>query len=225
MATVSTPPLDWDFQNAHVDPSALNQGGSPSGPRGNYISSESILLAAGPATLAQATATNLILFPVGVCDAIQIVQNKGVVQLYEIGSRLPYILPGRPIIQLQISRVLFNGDSLLGALSKGNENPDGTPLTADQFAADVTGEPGVVLTNVNNSSQPGNFYMNLASHYFNQPSGVAIFFKDSQNEWVAGYYAENCIIQTHSMAIQGQNMVVMENAAIRCTGFVPMPAV
>ena len=218
-------PLNWEFQNHHVDPTALNRDGSPSGPRGNYISSESILIAAGPATYQQAAETNLTLFPIGVCDAIQIVQNKGVVQLYEIGSRLPYILPGRPIIQLQISRVLFNGDSLLGALSKGNQNPDGSPLTADEFASDVIGEPGLVLQNVNNSDQSGNFYMNLASHFFNQPSGIAVFFKDSDNEWVAGYYAENCIIQTHSMAIQGQNMVVMENAAIRCTGFVPMATV
>ena len=162
--------------------------------------------------------------PIGVCDAIQIVQNKGVVQLYEIGSRLPYILPGRPIIQLQISRVLFNGDSLLGALSKGNQNPDGSPLAAEDFISDVVGMPGVTLQNVNNSDNQGNFYMNLASHFFNQPSGIAIFFKDSDNQWVAGSYAENCIIQSHSMAIQGQNMVVMENASIRCTGFVPIPS-
>jgi hypothetical protein len=210
--------LDWDFQTQHVDPSALNRDGSPSGPRGNYISSESILLAAGPATLADATRANLTVAPIGVCDAIQVVQNKGVVQLYEIGSRLPYILPGRPIIQIQISRVLFNGDSLLGALSKQNGQ------TPDDFVADVIGMPGVTLSNVNGGDTSGAFYMNLASHFFNQPSGLAIFFKDSDNQWVAGYYAENCIIQSHSMAIQGQNMVVMENASIRCTGLPPIPS-
>jgi hypothetical protein len=212
----------WNFQTSHVDDTALNEAGNPSGPRGNYISSESILLAAGPATLGQATLANLDVAPIGVCDTIQILQNKGVVQLYEIGSRLPYILPGRPMIQLQISRVLFNGDSLLGALTKKSVGPGGEPLEASDFEDNVIGKPGVTLDNVNGGETSGNFYMNLASHFFNQPVGLAIFFKDSENEWVAGYYAENCIIQSHSMAIQGQNMVVMENAAIRCTGFVPI---
>lgn len=208
--------FNWDFRYSHVDPTAMNEAGNQSGPRGNYISSESILLAAGPGSLGQATLANLDVVPIGVCDTIQIIQNKGVIQLYEIGSRLPYILPGRPVIQLQISRVLFNGDSLLGALTKrSGQDPE-------SFNTNVIGKPGTTLEGVNGSETSGNFFMNLASHFFNQPTGLAVFFKDSENEWVAGYYAENCIIQNHSMAIQGQNMVVMENAAIRCTGFVPI---
>lgn len=213
----------WDFRNTHVDPSALTQGGG-SGPRGNYISSESILLAAGPATAKEAAKAALQLVPIGVCDTIQIVTNKGVIQLYEIGSRLPYIIPGRPVIQLQLSRVLFNGDSLLGALTKFN---DPTGEGASNFSTNVAGEPGVVF-NIPGASGPtddtGNFYLNLASHYFNNPTGLGIFFKDSENEWVAAFYAENCIIQNHSLAIQGQNMVVMENASIRCTGLPPLQA-
>ena len=207
--------FNWDFRYSHVDPTAMNEAGQPAGPRGNYISSESILLAAGPATLGQATLSNLDVVPIGVCDAIQIVTNKGVIQLYEIGSRLPYILPGRAVIQIQISRVLFNGDSLLGALTK-RSGADG-----EDFANNVIGKPGVEFTMAGGETS-GKFYLNLASHFFNQPTGLAVFFKDSENEWVAGYYAENCVIQSHSMAIQGQNMVVMENASIRCTGFPPI---
>lgn len=206
----------WDFRNSHVDETAMNQDGSSTGPRGNYISSESILLAAGPATYSQAT--DLDLAPIGVCDTIQILQNKGVIQLYEIGSRLPYIIPGRPVIQLQVSRVLFNGDSLLGALTKRSG------AEATDFETNVSGKPGVDfdVNGVAGAETQGKFYLNLASHFFNQPTGLAVFFKDSEAQWVAAYYAENCIIQNHSMAIQGQNMVVMENAQIRCTGFVPM---
>jgi len=207
--------ITWDFRNSHVDPAALNEGGNPSGPRGNYISSESILLAAGPGTLSEATASALDLVPIGVCDSVQILQNKGVIQLYEIGSRLPYIIPGRPIIQFQISRILFNGDSLLGALTKRST------ADPDSFAQNVIGKPGTDFTPAGGQTS-GAFYLNLASHYFNQPTGLAIFFKDSEAEWVGAYYAENCVVQNHSMAIQGQNMVVMENASIRCTGFVPL---
>jgi hypothetical protein len=205
----------WDFVNKHVNNDDLTD--TETGKRGNYISSESIVLAAGPSTYTKATTGGLNIVPIGVCDAIQVMQNKGVVQLYEIGSRIPYIIPGRPTIQFQISRVLFNGDSLLGALSQRNES------SADDYSSNVLGKPGTETTGAG-TDNPGKFYMNLASHFFNAPTGLAIFFKDSEKEWVGAYYAENCIIQQHSMAIQGQNMVVMENASIRCTSFVPMEA-
>lgn len=205
---------NWDFVSQHVDPTAMVD--PTTGAQGNYISSESIVLAAGPATYAgAANDTFSSLVTVGVCDTIQVVQNKGVIQLYEIGSRIPYLIPGRPVIQFQISRVLFNGDSLLAALTQANQG------LAPDYANDVVGMPGLQFTG-NDQDSPNSFYFNLASHFFNNLFGMALFFKDSNNLWVAGFYAENCVIQQHSMAIQGQNMVVMENASVRCTGFVPL---
>jgi hypothetical protein len=215
--------LDWKFLEKNVDPSAFSKTGDAAGARGNYVSSESIVLCAGPATLSetlQATMENL--YPIGVCDAVQVMQNKGVIQLYEIGSRMPYIIPGRPITQFQISRVLFNGDSLLAAMTKGLwTNPDGPQ--PDSYDGQVMGPPGSDFSVNGNGTSPANFFLNLASQFFNNPIGLALFFKDSEDDWVAGFYAENCVIQQHSMAIQGQNMIVMENASVRCTTFVPMP--
>lgn len=220
----TTKPIEnWNFTQQHVDTSAMTQTGEAAGTRGNYISSESIVLAAGPSTLTAAgTLENVI--PIGVCDTIQVMQNKGVITLYEIGSRIPYIIPGRPITQFQISRVLFNGDSLLGALSAGiiaaNE------ADPENYTGSVMNAPGASFS-VNNqpADNPAKFYLNLASHFFNAPFGLGMFIKDSEKQWVAAYYAENCVIQQHSMAIQGQNMVIMENASVRCTTFVPLPPV
>lgn len=223
---------DWNFLGSHVDPDAMirNNGASGSQLRGNYISSESIILCAAPGSFSQAVADNFeTIVPIGVCDTIQVMQNKGVIQLYEIGSRIPYIIPGRPITQFQISRVLFNGDTLLAALTAGAEAAGELP-TSDELSASygssVMGSPGSNFTP--NGSVPqaadhnGKFFLNLASHYFNTPFGLALFFKDSEQEWVGGFFAENCVIQQHSMAIQGQNMIVMENASVRCTAFVPI---
>jgi len=226
---------DWKFREQHVDSSAMLDGqkaaeagvsgasGTPAiaGRAGNYVSSESIVLCAGPATF-QAASSNALadLVTIGVCDTMQVQQNKGVIQLYEIGSRVPYLIPGRPVIQFQISRVLFNGDSLMASLTQTNTI---TEEDKDAFDATSVGGPGVpfeVAGGKNDSS--GKFYLNLASHFFNRPFGLALFFKDSEEQWVAGFYAENCVIQQHSMAIQGQNMVVMENASVRCTSFVPI---
>jgi hypothetical protein len=212
---------DWDFLNKHVDASALSQGNEGS-KRGNYVSSESIVLCAGPSTLSAAgTLENVV--PIGVCDTIQVMQNKGVITLYEIGSRIPYIIPGRPVTQFQISRVLFNGDSLLAALTYGSAlQGESDPSAYDNS---VMGGPGSEFTfGAQDADHTGKFYMNLASHFFNAPFGLALFFKDSEQQWVAGFYAENCVLQQHSMAIQGQNMVVMENAGVRCTTFIPIPS-
>ena len=215
---------NWDFLTTHVDTSALTSGGA-GGPRGNYISSESIVLCAGPSTLSVANADNLSeVIPIGVCDSIQVMQNRGVITLYEVGSRVPYLLPGRSMSQFQISRVLFNGDSLLGALSRGIIGAGEVDPTLDTDT--VVGGPGGQFSyNGMASDQTGNFYMNLASQFFSHPIGLAIFFKDSEKDWVAGFYAENCMIQQHSMAIQGQTMVVMESASVRCTTFNPIPSV
>ena len=202
----------WEFLTNHVDPNAMKDD---SGQSGNYISAESILLAAGPASYGGAAEASMDLVPIGVCDTVQLLQNKGVIQLYEIGSRIPYILPGRPVVQLQISRVLFNGDTLLAALTKRSGADPGA------YDDNVIGMPGTEFE-TSNSDNAGQFYLNLASHFFNQPFGLGLFFKDSEDEWVAGFYAENCVIQQHSMAIQGQNMIVMENASVRCTGLPPM---
>lgn len=210
--------FQWDFLKSHVDPTALREGGQETGRAGNFISSESVLLAAGPASLGTATSNFLDqLYPIGVCDTISIATSKNVLQLYEIGSRIPYLIPGRPVTQFQISRVVFNGDSLLGALTKGND------IVAEDYQGTVMGLPGADFSIGGNSDQQGKFYLNLASHFFNNPFGLAVFYQDSEEQWVAGYYAENCVIQNHQMQIQGQNMIIMETALVRCVSFVPLP--
>lgn len=215
--------ITWDFLKKHVDESALTEVSNNVGVRaGNFISSESILLAAGPAKLATAAETVLsTLKPIGVCDTIQVSTQKNVMQLYEIGSRVPYLIPGRPVTQFQISRVLFNGDSLLAALTAGLD------LNEADYLGSVMGAPGAdfpLVADIPPSSvdDTGRFYMNLSSHFFNNPFGLGMFFKDSESQWVAAFYAENCIIQNHQMAVQGQNMIVMENALVRCTTFQPI---
>jgi len=210
---------DWQFQQNNVDPEAFRRDSS--GARGNYISSESVVLAAGPSTLAAALNNNMEdIVPIGVCDTVQVSQNKGVIQLYEIGSRLPYIIPGRPITQFQISRVLFNGDSLLSAMTMGLwRNGDIDPTS---YAGQVMGGPGTDNSSSSSPDRQSYFFLNLASQFFNNPIGLGLYLRDSENEWIAGFYAENCVIQSHTMAIQGQNMIVMENASVRCTTFVPI---
>lgn len=198
---------DWKFKEQHVQKSELQD--TTTGKFGNFISSESIVLAAGPAGSAQYNIAKLI--PIGVCDTIQIGQNKTIQQLWEIGSREPYFIPGRNFITGTIGRVLFNGDSLMGAVYRTDQTVEEDPSVI---------EPAGTLTGT--VDNPGAFYMNLASDLFNRPFGMALFMKDSENEWIAAFYLENCYIQAHSLTLQSQQIVVGENIQFRCSKIVPI---
>jgi hypothetical protein len=204
--------IKWKFKTEHTQPALdlLDDDGSLS----NFISAESIVLAAGP-SVKPINIDSLI--PIGLCDSISVQNNKNIIQLFEIGSKLPYLLPGRSVLQMQLNRVVFNGDSLLGALTRGHTTVE------EGSSADF---PGV---NTTADDRQGRFYLNLAASFFNKSFGLGIFIQDSdkqagqegRGQWVAAFYAENCMIQSHQMNIQGQQYIVMESALVRCTNLIP----
>jgi hypothetical protein len=209
----------WEFKTKHAQQQDILL---PDGKLNNFISAESIVLAAGPAVFS-GNVTDLV--PIGLTDSASIQQNKNIIQLFELGSRVPYLLPGRTYAQIQLNRVVFNGNSLLGAIT--DKSTAVTPTTRDDA-------PG--FEQAYNASDPsvetgGKFYMNLASSFFNTPFGLAILYQSSDTvtqiaegagPWVAAFYAENCMIQSHQMTIQGQQYIVMESALVRCTKIIPI---
>jgi hypothetical protein len=215
-----SPMSAWKFKTQHAQ-AGLDILNNTSGTVQDFISAESIVLAAGPAKKPNDLTK---VFPIGLCDSVGVQQNKNIIQLFEIGSKLPYLLPGRTFIQLQLNRVVFNGDSLLGALTRGVNDFDET-TTAD------IDSPGLLEGNTLDEGE-GHFYLNLASTFFNKSFGLAIFVQDSdvddatgaagEGEWVTAFYAENCLVQSHQMNIQGQQYIVMESAMIRCTNLIPL---
>jgi hypothetical protein len=210
---------DWKFKTQHVqDKDVIDANGKFN----NFISAESIILAAGPPSMKSAVSLS-DLIPIGLCDSVNLQQNKNVIQLFEIGGRLPYLLPGRTFVQLQLNRVVFNGDSLLGAATRALTVAEGTASTDS---------PGLDFAVGGEADNEGRFYLNLASSFFNSPFGLAILIQDGDKptaeaykdtgQWVGGYYAENCLFQSHQMNIQGQQYIVMESALVRCGNLVPM---
>jgi len=190
---------EWEFKKDHVQPDNLkgNQ---------NFISSESIVLCSGPPRSADSNIDNLI--PIGLIESASVIQNKQVQQLFEVGSRRPFIVPGRTRIQVGLSRVLFNGDSLLGAITRNN--PEGV-------------EPAGVEVNLQGEIDvQGRFYMNLASDFFNRPHGLGLVFSDSEDEYVALVYFEDCIIQAHQMTWGANQTVIVENCNIITDAIVPV---
>jgi len=210
MSTNLTPFLDWDFADGHVQDRDTVAG--------DFLSSESVVLVAGPAEYSDSTS----LVPIGLVQNAQVSQNKQMQQLFEIGSRMPFFIPGRTIIQCGISRVLFDGPSLMKAMSVEMKTAGLAYTGFDSSGTDVPDTQKPALPYSNTPDTDGDFFINLASKFFNKPLGIGFVLHDMENDPYGGFYLENCYFQTHSFSLAGQQTVLLENVGIRASGMVPL---
>jgi hypothetical protein len=197
---------NWSFKDSHVDTDVFTDGR-------DYISSESMVLCAGGPRLG--TDINQCR-PIGVVEGVQFSQSKQVQQLYEIGSRESYVVPGRVRSQVGLSRVLFNGPSLLKSISWFSKRFSDDPVLPSK-----PGQPWP-LTGSQTPDDEGKYFGNLYSDFFNRPMGLALIINDSEDERYGGLYLENAYITSHQMSLQAGQTVVMENASVLCTNVVSL---
>ena len=213
---------EWDFLKDSVQP--INTDG-------NFLSSESAVLCAGPPRFNDITsgAEKDWLTPIGLVQNVQISQNKQVTQLFEVGSREPFFIPGRTLVQVGISRALFDGPSLMRAVYEYS-NSAGTfpanPINDNDggASADVIAPVDPYSAATDTTAVSGPFYINLASEFFNRPMGLALLLYTAKGEstgqaW-GGIYLEMCHIQTHGIAVGAQQTVLAENVGIRAKSIV-----
>jgi hypothetical protein len=110
---------NWNFNNHHVQSEMIS---------GEFVSSDSLLVAAGPpelsmATVGQSDDSNInstgdsnYVFPIGVLETFTIGQSQQLQTVFEIGSSRAYFIPGKNVGNLQMGRVLYSGPSLLKVL-------------------------------------------------------------------------------------------------------------
>jgi len=233
MATVKTL-NQWveKFSSDHAQPLDTTAG--------DFLSSEAVVLLSGPAKYdAALTAANLI--PIGLVQNVQVTQAKQIQQLFEIGSKLPFFIPGRTTVQVGMARVLFDGPSLMNALyvwSNDGSNLyvpsiseidtptsdptapfDGTPVTVGDSSAILVGSTS---NGFDQQATTGEFFINLASEFFNKPSGLGVVLYDMQQQAYGGFYLEECYIQSHRFSASAQQTVLMEDVGIRCTALRPL---
>lgn len=208
---------EWDFKTKHVQPDV-------GFPRQDYVSSESVVLcAAAPPWVREVADENLTLstvhfIPIGLITGVGLQQNKQVQNMNEVGSRELYTVPGRTFNQMQFSRVLFNGKSLLKATTYYNqeEEPSGSnykPKT--QPGAGYEGGAG------SGNGSPM-LFINLASDFFSRPTSLGLVFRDSEDESFGAILLDNCYFRNHSMQIAGQQTVISENATVSANNVIPI---
>jgi len=210
--------MDYVFTDGHVQDDIFKDGHG-------FISSESIVIAVkvrdatspynesslnGPDDLENFIA-------VGLVENATMAQQKNIQQLFEIGARDPYFIPGRTIVQAALNRVIFDGDSLLRVLYPTNENSGSDEAGSDgsAFPKYVEGaewpnnEPGT------NDRNKGDLWFNLSSEFFNKPFTMALVFYNDNSELVGYCVLEDCYVEAHNLAMAAAQTVVTENVRMR----------
>jgi len=217
----------WEWEDKHVSQAYISpQGIQTKDSIGihDIVEAGTVLIAAGPADLnkaGQGTAGFRIV-PIGLVETAQISLNKPLSRIFEIGSKLSYIIPGRTVGGISLSRVFFDGPSMMKALYMGEVAHDYSSQSKKyaQFISnpyyDSNGEEAYQkMANISS----GNLAMNLASSFFDQPVGLAFFFKDQQTDTVGQTYFEGCSISTYNLGISANMNVLTESVNmefVRC---------
>lgn len=200
MAFQNATTANWDFRKKHVQEAAEQFG---SGNNQNFISSESITICAVKASPTSGNPIGLNdLYPIGVVQSIGVQQQKQINQIYEIGSKLSYFIPGRTMIQVQLARVLFHGESLLAVLY----DPD------DSSSVEVN--PGEANPGITGDNK---FYVNLAAELFNRPIDIALLFHDQENDPLGFIILKDCVAQSHGFGVSSNQTVIAENVLLRAS--------
>jgi len=189
---------------------------------GRFISGGLTMVAAGPPRLAQLGNQTAaiggedadIVFPIGVMQNFNHSQNKTFMRVWELGSERSYFIGSRTVGQIQLSRVLYHGPSMLRVLYGYYQDQVGAVqvpwLWPNVGAGYMFNEHDVIVP-------PGheNLYLNLASDLFNQPIGQLIYIRDSNLDVIGAVYLEACVVPNHTWATDAQGTIVQETAAIQ----------
>jgi len=221
----------WDWEDKHVAQAYLDPGQGlterESIAINDIVESGTVLIAAGPADLDKAVdhAINpegFRVVPIGLVETAQISMNKPLSRIFEIGSKLSYLIPGRTVGGISLSRVFFDGPSLLKALYMGEVKADGSSVDnkyaqfiSNQYKDDAGTEAYQKFSHIGS----GNLAMNLASSFFDQPVGLAFYFKDQQSDTVGQTYFEGCRVNTYNLGISANMNVLTESVNmefVRC---------
>jgi len=223
----------WDWKNSHVAQAYLEPTGldtKKSIAVQDIVESGTVLVAAGPADLDRAVEGGVVgtgadgyrIVPIGLIEGVQISMNKPLSRIFEIGSILSYIIPGRALGGISLSRVFFDGPSLLKAIYMGEVKADAADETwkyakfvSSQFVTATDKDAYQRYAHIGS----GQLAINLASTFFNQPVGLAFYFKDQQSDTVSQVYFEGCQVSSHNLGISANMNVLTESISmefIRC---------
>lgn len=210
----------------------------PEIPETRFLSGQFTMIAAGPPRLSylggasqaaiNASANNTTpgrsgsdwAYPIGVLQGVQVGQQKAWSRFFELGSQRSYFIPGRDMGSLQLTRVMMHGPSLLRLLY-AYYNDSNPPYTFDPLF-DSSAVPNEHDVRIPAGFQ--NIFLNLASDLFNQPIGLLMYMRDSDEKTLATTYFEHCTIPNHNFGVDASSLVMQESCALQFERMVPVNA-
>ena len=215
---------DWNWRENFVQ---LDENmGTP----GSFIAAESTLIGFGPA---KATAAFDIV-KVGLTPNISISQQIPQQRLPEIGSQRIHIMNGVPIGGGSMSRLVYNGPSLLRTAYANLYDDEGNPTalglagmaTGSGAAQDFTtnawkqlmSNPDRVMEGDNNTL----LWLSCWDARLRAPLGLCLYFQDISGNAVGGVYAEGVKINSHNMNQASGQLIMVEGVTFAFDRLVPV---
>lgn len=214
----------WNWENQHVNDGFNTSGGKPGISPQAIVESGTVLVCAAPATMMAGTSlasasSGIRIVPIGMVEQVSVSQSKPLSRIFEIGSKLSYIIPGRTVGQIALARVLFDGPSLLKCLYQGEVDADAQLANGNKSVrwksdTDLATGKSSVDANGLQAIGSGNFALNLASSFFDHPVGLVFLFHDRANHEVASMYFEGCQVSTHNIGIAAGMNIITESISM-----------
>lgn len=103
----------WDFSHKHIDSSIGKD---------NFISASKAIIYAAPYDSAQGGAENF--HRIGVIQGYSWAEQRQVEIIFELGSDVPYLVPGRTMGTISLSRILVFGKDMVNMMYYAGDVPD-----------------------------------------------------------------------------------------------------
>lgn len=113
---------EWIFKDDHLDPNIS------AGDENKFLSAARCILYVAPSDKATGTGT---FTRVGVVQGYNWGENKQMEMVFELGSDIPYYIPGRTTGQIQIQRILLSGEDFLNLIYNGDTS--GGEITPERW--------------------------------------------------------------------------------------------
>lgn len=205
----------WDFEEHVASQIKGSDGKQQKTSIQDFVEAGTVVICAGPAEMPTDSAANLV--PIGLVENAVVNMNRPLQRIFEIGSRLSYIIPGKAVGGLNLARVLFDGDNILKALYWGElktiaKDVGGWKLDFNTPVSDLGADAQSVI--VKERPFSGHIAQDLTSKMFQHPVGLAFYYHDVEQAQIGATYFEGCMISTYNMGINAGMNVLTESVSM-----------
>ena len=207
----------WDFKHHHVQQFDNTETAS-------QLGAKAVLISVGPPTWDQNEGGQAIVM--GMVQNLTIQQQRNIMEIFEIGSERRYFVDNPHRAQINISRALISGPSILKIVGSGLINRGLKESESPKV------DESIFRTNDINAAAPdkdANLWMNLATDLFNNPFGMLRMFEEFHGDGTSSNYGsvylQNCKVQGYSLGMQSQMWMIQEDMNIPFEYAVPIAPV